>query len=184
MAGTPIEAVKEALEKLEEAQKDLNKARAEIQGLKNKVESLETQLAEKANLTTFQDTEKTLTQSIQKVEGLANNAQSTANSADATATSAQQTANSAVANSVKNIKFFTVTATINTTSATSEVVVDFPERVDAVALESIMNDGHDMWIGAIDRINDTTFKVRFLSARGEGARWIPSLRFTGIQVQR
>jgi virulence-associated protein VapD len=111
-------------------------------------------------------------------------AQNTANAAQQTANAAQQTANSAVANSVKNIKFFTVTATKDTTNQASEVTVVFPERVDAVALESIINDGHDMWVGRIDKINETTFKVSFRGARGEGVRWIPSLRFLGIQLQR
>ncbi len=111
-------------------------------------------------------------------------AQNTANAAQQTALAAQQTANSAVANSVKNIKFFTVTATKDTTNQASDVTVVFPERVDAVALESIINDGHDMWVGRIDKINETTFKVSFRGARGEGVRWIPSLRFLGIQLQR
>jgi hypothetical protein len=62
--------------------------------------------------------------------------------------------------------------------------VVFPERVDAVALESIINDGHDMWIGRIDRLNETTFRVSFKGSRGQGVRWIPALRFLGIQVQR
>ncbi len=97
MSGTPIEAVKEALEKLEKAQQDLNKARSEIQDLKNKVESLETQLAGKADSTTLQNTERTLTQSIQRVETLANSAQTTANTANATASSAQSAASSAQA---------------------------------------------------------------------------------------
>jgi len=121
---------------------------------------------------------------IDNAQNTANDAVNRSNKAQAAAEAAQQTASSAVANSVKNIKFFTVTATNDTTDATSDTVVVFPERVDAVALESIMNDGHDMHIGRIDRINDTTFKVSFLSARGQGVRWIPSLRFTGIQVQR
>jgi hypothetical protein len=121
---------------------------------------------------------------IDNAQNTANDAVSKANNAQAAADAAQQTASSAVANSVKNVKFFNAIATNDTTNKTSDVVVVFPERVDAVALESIMNDGHDMHIGRIDRINDTTFKVAFLSAREQGVRWIPSLRFTGIQVQR
>lgn len=119
---------------------------------------------------------------IDNAQNTANEAVSKANNAQATADAAQQTASSAVANSVKNIKFFTAIAQIDTRDPTSEAVVVFPERVDAVALESIINDGDDMRAGRIERINDTTFKVIFYTVRG--SRWIPSLRFIGIQVQR
>lgn len=107
-------------------------------------------------------------------------AQATADSAMSKADAAQATANSAV----KGIKFFTAEAAIDTTHAEVDVMVDFPERVDAVAIESIVNDGHDMWRGIIERVGDRSFKVMFVGSRGEGNRWVPALRFLGIQVQR
>ncbi len=159
-----------------------NKMQKELDALKAEIESLKGQLSSKADNLALQNVESNLSQTIGNVQSIANGAVNSANNAQNAANAAQETASSAVANSVKNIKFFTVTATNDTTSATSDVVVIFPERVDAVALESIINDGHDMHVGRIDRINDTTFKVTFHRPR-EG-RWIPSLRFTGIQVQR
>lgn len=112
------------------------------------------------------------------------NVKSTADKAVSKADAAQSTASNALASAIKDIKFFTQDASVDTTHVVSTTTITFPERVDAVALQSIMNDGHDMWIAFITRVNDRSFKVNFRSARGEGNRWIPSVRFLGIQVQR
>lgn len=121
---------------------------------------------------------------IDSAQNTANDAVSRANKAQVTADSAQKTADSAVETSVKNVKFFPIIATNDTVNETSDVLLNFPERVDAVALESIMNDGFDMQVSQIDRVSETVYKVSFVSARGQGVRWLPSLRFIGIQVQR
>jgi TolA-binding protein len=187
MSGTPIEAVKEALEKLEEAQKDLNRARSEIQDLKKKVESLETQLADKADLTTLQDTERTLTQSIQKVEGLANNAQATANTADATANKAVNLANSAqdTANgAVKNIDFYLIEAAVDTRVQSNDVVFNFPDSVDAVVLQTISNDHNQIVRANLSQLNPTSFRVHIDGVKGDGHHWIPGLKFLGIKLRR
>ena len=84
----------------------------------------------------------------------------------------------------KDIRVFTAEAAIDTTQRDSTATLTFPEPVDIVAIESITNDGHDMWKGQADRINANTFSVRYISARGEGVRWIPGLRFIGVRIVR
>lgn len=111
-------------------------------------------------------------------------AEKAAENAKTTLTEAVRTAQTTANNAVKGIKFFEVEASVRTDKVDSETTITFPERVDAVAIQSIMNDGHDMWRAVIARVSPTTFKVIFRSARGEGKLWIPAVRFLGIQVQR
>jgi hypothetical protein len=85
---------------------------------------------------------------------------------------------------IKDVKCFVQTVRNDTTNKDSTVTLVFPQPVDFVALESLLNDGHDMHICAVDRVNQTTFNVHFLSARNQGVRWVPVVRFLGIQLSR
>lgn len=154
-----------------------NKMQKELEALKAEIESLKGQLSNKADTSALQTVENTLSSTIGTV-------QSTANSAQDTANTALSTANAANTNSVKEIKFFRSEATVVTTNNPDTVRITFPERVDGVALESLMNDINDMSIGRIERVNDTTFDVHYYGVRSAGTTWNPALRFTGIQVNK
>lgn len=86
---------------------------------------------------------------------------------------------------IKDVQFFQVEAKADVHQRTVETLAVFPEDVDAVALESLMNDGHHLHIAKIDRVDRRTFKVTFYrSDRGENDRWIPVIRLIGIKLKR
>ena len=86
---------------------------------------------------------------------------------------------------MKGIKSFTVDAKLDTTKKDNFINISFPEKVDFIALESIHNDGDQMRQGRImKRLSDNTFQVRFIGKNDDGHRWIPHLKFTGVQVQK
>jgi hypothetical protein len=154
-----------------------NKMQKELEALKAEIESLKGQISGKADDSALKTVESNLSSTIATVQFIANDAVNRANNAQATADAAN-------ANSVKEIKFFTVEAAMNTTQKTDSVVITFPERVDGVALESLLNDVNDMSIGRIERLNGNTFRVHYHGARPDGKQWIPKLSFTGIQVNK
>lgn len=151
---TPQQAYDEAIRRL-------NQARNEYQAKVAEIELLQT----------------TANTAVNKADA----AQGTANSAVSKADDAQSTASSAV----KGIKSFTIHTVIDTKKRENIINITFPEKVDFVALESIANDGNQMSQGRIiKRIDDKTFEVRFIGINPDGHRWIPDLRFVGIQIQK
>jgi hypothetical protein len=144
----------------DEAIRSLNQARSEYQ---SKVADIDT-------------AQTTANDAVNK----ANTAQSAANSAQATANSAQAIANGAI----KNIDFFVVEAAIDTTVQSNDVVINFPDAVDAVVLQTIQNDGNQIIRAPISQLNPTSFKVHFDGVNANSHRWIPALRFLGIKIRR
>jgi len=110
----------------------------------------------------------------------ANNAQSTADEAHRKADAAQVTANGAV----KNIDFFVVEAAVDTTVQSNDVVINFPDAVDAVALQTMSNDNNQIVRARLSQLNPTSFKVHIDGTNRNGHRWIPGLKFLGIKVRR
>jgi hypothetical protein len=110
----------------------------------------------------------------------ANNAQNIANEAHQRADTAQTTANGAV----KGIDFFIVEAAVDTTVQSNDVVINFPDSVDAVALHAISNDSNQIIRAPLSPLNPTSFKVHFDGVNGNGHRWIPGMQFLGIKVRR
>jgi hypothetical protein len=100
---------------------------------------------------------------------------------------AQTTANAAQANAsgaIKNIDFFEIEAAVDTTAQSNDVVINFPDAVDAVVLQTIQNDNNQIIRAPISRLNPTSFKVHFDGVNGNGHRWIPALKFLGIKLRR
>lgn len=88
---------------------------------------------------------------------------------------------------IKDVRVFTVDVAKDTTEQSFDLPVEFPEAVDTVAIQSLLNDGHDMHICAISCVGDDRrhWKVHFYqSARGPNARWIPAVRFVGFELVR
>lgn len=110
----------------------------------------------------------------------ANTAQSAANAAQATANSALAIANGAI----KNIDFFVVEAAVNTTVQSNDVVINFPDAVDAVVLQTIQNDNNQIIRAPISQLNPTSFLVHFDGVNANGHNWIPALKFLGIKIRR
>ncbi|MEM8719472.1 MAG: hypothetical protein AAGE84_09200 [Cyanobacteria bacterium P01_G01_bin.39] len=129
----------------------------------------------------IQELEKRLEKRVEEAEAKVASVQTIATDGVNKANAAQSTANGAV----KGIKYFTVDASKNTTKRIDYTNITFPERVDFIAIESIANDGNQMSQGRVmKRINDRTFQVRFVGMHPDGHRWIPHLKFTGIQIQK
>ena len=85
---------------------------------------------------------------------------------------------------VKDVKTFSVLASVDTTENFNTVEIEFPERVDFVAMEAIEHDGHDIFWCKISRVNEKRFSVDFRSARGQGNRIVMNVRYVGIQLAR
>jgi hypothetical protein len=47
---------------------------------------------------------------------------------------------------LRDIKFFTAVASNDTTYKDTTISLQFPERVDHIAIDSLLNDGHDMHV--------------------------------------
>jgi hypothetical protein len=156
----------------------------ELDAIKAELESLKGQLASKADNLELKNVESNLSKTIGDVQSIASDAVSRADNAQNTANSALSTANAANENSVKEIKFFRTEARALTKHRTDSVDITFPERVDGIALESLLNDINDMSIGRIERLSGNTFRVHYHGVKSEGTLWNPSLSFTGIQVNK
>lgn len=83
------------------------------------------------------------------------------------------------------IKFFHAEARIETRTRQTVTELVFPERVDFVSIESLINDGHLMHVAWLSRIDDKRFKVTFTGASDDPKmHWIPHVRYVGIQLQK
>lgn len=145
------------------------------------------QLSSKADNLVLQNVENNLSQTIGSVQSIANgavnsanNAQNTANEADRKAEAAQSTANGAV----KNIDFFVVEAAVSTRVKSNDVVFNFPDAVDAVALQTMSNDSNQIIRANLSQLSPTSFNVHIDGVNGDGHHWIPGLKFLGIKVRR
>ena len=166
---TPLTALEARIKQLEDEIVSFRSQSAQLDALNTGVQNAQRTADEaKSTATSAQNT--------------ANNAQTIATNAQTTAGNAQNIANSAVNNSVKDVKFFSHEIQLRTKDLSFEMVFGFPDRVDAVALESIINDGNLMNVSEIRRVDERNFNIKLVrSGTGE---WIPHLRFIGIKVER
>lgn len=162
--STPIECFTFGQQRLQQAQSEIRQQKTELQEKLKELEQVKSQIANLQGQ--FSSFNSTLNSAVQQAQSTANAAQITANGA------------------VKNIDFFEIEAAVDTTVRSNDVVINFPDAVDAVVLQTLSNDSNQIIRASISRLNPTSFKVHFDGVNGNGHRWIPGLKFLGIKLRR
>jgi len=195
-----IEAIEDWIEfgKLHHLWNQFNENMGILDALNQKVQELDTKIAQFEAKSSQIDALTTAIQGAQSTadtaQAAANTAQTTANGAvkdiDALTTAIQgaqstaDTAQAAANGAVKDITFFIVEAAVDTRSQSNDVVFNFPEAVDAVALQTMSNDNNQIVRAKFSQVDNKSFKVHFDGVNGNGHHWWPGLQFLGIKIRR